>query len=123
METSMSAITALDEEGNMVYANREVSETMETNNGVTLPREEVLPVDPAAFGAERREELMREVRRAIARGEVRADVDVDMLHYLITAMNVSIVEYCSEKYPDTLIDAVTDSVDAFTDLLKNGIGA
>jgi AcrR family transcriptional regulator len=63
------------------------------------------------------------IRQAIARGELRDDVDVDMLHYIIMAMNVSIVEYCSEKYPDTLIDAVTNSVDAFTDLLKNGIAA
>jgi hypothetical protein len=33
----------------LVDANREVSETLETNNGVTLRREEILPVDPAAF--------------------------------------------------------------------------
>jgi AcrR family transcriptional regulator len=62
------------------------------------------------------------ISRAMARGEIRTDVDVDMLHAIIMAMNVSIVEYCSEKYPDTLLDAVAESVDAFMDLLKNGIG-
>ncbi len=36
----------------VVDANRAISETAETNNGVTLPREEVLPVDPAAFELE-----------------------------------------------------------------------
>ena len=36
----------------LVDANREVSESLETNNGVTLRREEILPVDPAAFELE-----------------------------------------------------------------------
>ena len=36
----------------LVDANREVSERVETNNGVTLRREEILPVDPAAFELE-----------------------------------------------------------------------
>ncbi len=36
----------------LVDANREVSETSEANNGVVLAREEILPVDPAAFELE-----------------------------------------------------------------------
>jgi len=36
----------------VVDANRDVPETSETNNGVQLAREEVLPVDPAAFELE-----------------------------------------------------------------------
>jgi len=36
----------------LVDANREVSESLESNNGVTLRREEILPVDPAAFELE-----------------------------------------------------------------------
>ena len=36
----------------LVDANREVDETLESNNGITLSREEILPVDPAAFELE-----------------------------------------------------------------------
>ena len=63
------------------------------------------------------------IKQAIARGEIRADIDIEMLNYIIASMNVSLVEYCSEKYPDTLYDAVADTVDAFMDFLRNGIGA
>jgi AcrR family transcriptional regulator len=62
------------------------------------------------------------IRQAVARGEVRADVDVVMLHTFISALSFSIIEYCSDKYPGTLYDAVPESIDAFTDMLKNGIG-
>jgi len=36
----------------LVDANRQVAETDEANNGATVPREDVLPVDPAAFELE-----------------------------------------------------------------------
>jgi AcrR family transcriptional regulator len=62
------------------------------------------------------------IRRAMARGEIRDDIDVEMLHTMINSLTFSIIEYCSEKHPDTLYGGVTESVDVFTDLLKNGIG-
>jgi AcrR family transcriptional regulator len=61
------------------------------------------------------------IEKAVDRGEVRADIDVGMLNYMIAAMNVSIVEYCSEIDPQSIYETATESVDAFIDLLKNGI--
>ena len=52
---------ARDKEGNpapfatmhvLIDAAREISETLETNNGAAIAREEILPVDPAAFEIE-----------------------------------------------------------------------
>ena len=63
------------------------------------------------------------IEQAIARGEVRADIDVQMLNYMITSMNVSIAEYSSERHPQTMVESVVESVDAYMDILKNGIGA
>ena len=63
------------------------------------------------------------IEQAIARGEVRADIDVQLLNYMITSMNVSIAEYSSERHPQTMVESVVESVDAYMDILKNGIGA
>ena len=62
------------------------------------------------------------IEKAVARREVRADIDVQMLKYLITSMNVVIVEYCSEFYPQAIFESMIETVDAFMDILKNGIG-
>jgi hypothetical protein len=45
-----------------------------------------------------------------------------MLNYIIASMNVSIVEYCSEIAPQAMYETVIESVDAFVDILKSGIG-
>jgi AcrR family transcriptional regulator len=62
------------------------------------------------------------IRQAISRGEIRDDVDVTILNYIITSLSVSIVEYCSGTNPDGVFDAVVEIVDTFMDVLKNGIG-
>lgn len=62
------------------------------------------------------------IERAIAKGEVRADVDINMLNYILAAMNVSLVEYCSDIAPDNLAETVVETVDTFMEILQNGIG-
>lgn len=63
------------------------------------------------------------LEQAIARGEVRADMDIKLMSHLIASMNLSIVEYYSEAFPGALYETVAESVDVFIDFLKNGIGA
>ncbi len=60
--------------------------------------------------------------KAIARGEVRADIDIKMLNYVIASMNVAIVEYCSDLHPQEMYESMLETADAFMDILKNGIG-
>ncbi len=62
------------------------------------------------------------VEEAIARGEVRTDIDITMLSFVITSMNVVVVEYCSEINPQAIFESMIETVDAFMDILKNGIG-
>jgi len=93
--------------GNKLLANKEA----------TVYRE--LKVNRLPFSYAIFEPLIEE---AVARGEVRADIDVQMLKYLITSMNVVIVEYCSEFYPQAIYESMIETADAFMDILKNGIG-
>ena len=93
--------------GNMLLANKEA----------TIYRE--LKVDNLPASYEIFEQL---IAQAVARGEVRADIDVQILRYLITSINVVIVEYCSEFYPQAIYESIIETADAFMDILKNGIG-
>jgi AcrR family transcriptional regulator len=62
------------------------------------------------------------VEEAISRGEVRTDIDITMLSFVITSMNVVVVEYSSEFNPQAIFESMIETVDAFMDILKNGIG-
>jgi AcrR family transcriptional regulator len=62
------------------------------------------------------------LENAIARGEVRADIDVKMFTYVIASLNVVIVEYWSELFPQAIDESMIETVDKFIDFLKNGIG-
>ncbi len=62
------------------------------------------------------------LQSAIARGEVRADIDVNMFAYLITSMNTLVVEYYLEFVSPAIDESMIETVDKFIDLLKNGIG-
>ena len=62
------------------------------------------------------------LENAIARGEVRADIDIKMLTYLIASMNVVVVEYYSEFVSQAIDESMIETVDKFLDFLKNGIG-
>jgi len=59
---------------------------------------------------------------AIAKGEVRADIDIQMFSYVIASMTVVIVEYYSEFHPQGIDETMIETVDKFVDFLKNGIG-
>lgn len=62
------------------------------------------------------------LKQAIDKGEVRADFDIRMLNHIITTMAAAIVEYCLELHPESAYETMGESVDAFIDILKNGIG-
>jgi AcrR family transcriptional regulator len=62
------------------------------------------------------------IEEAIARGDVRSDIDFTMLSFVITSMNMTVVEYCSEFHPQAIFDSMIETVDAFMDILKYGIG-
>jgi AcrR family transcriptional regulator len=59
---------------------------------------------------------------AVARGEVREDIDIKMFAYMITAMNANMVEYYMEHVAQDLDEGMFETLDKFLDLLKNGIG-
>ena len=72
---------------------------------------------PALTGYVRNSKLGEEFCRFI--NEFRPDRSPN---YIVAAMNVSIIEYCSDMYPDNVSEAVVETVDTFMDFLKNGIG-
>jgi AcrR family transcriptional regulator len=63
------------------------------------------------------------LENAIARGEVRADIDIKMFGYLITSLNAVVIEYYSEFVSQAIDESMIETVDKFLDLLKNGMGA
>jgi AcrR family transcriptional regulator len=63
------------------------------------------------------------LENAIARGEVRADLDIKMFGYLITSLNAVVIEYYSEFVSQTVDESMITTVDKFIDFLKNGMGA
>ena len=62
------------------------------------------------------------LEKAIAKGEIRADIDIRMLSFVIASMNVAVVEYCSEIDPQVICESMIGTVDAYMDILQNGIG-
>jgi AcrR family transcriptional regulator len=63
------------------------------------------------------------IKQAIDRGEVRPELDVEMLNFVIATMNQALVEYSSEQRNGPVHESVIASVDAYIDILKNGISA
>jgi len=63
------------------------------------------------------------LENAIARGEIRADIDIKMFAYLITSMSTVVIEYYSEFISQALDESMIATVDKFIDFLKNGMGA
>ncbi len=61
------------------------------------------------------------LQQAIARHEVRADVDVQFLAYLIAQLNTMIIEYTNERGAEAFDEELLPTVDQFIDLLKFGI--
>ena len=63
------------------------------------------------------------LQTAVAKGEVRPNLDIKMLAYVITAMNTSIIEYYIEYLEHDYDEKMLETIEKFLDFLKNGIGA
>ena len=63
------------------------------------------------------------LEKAVARGEVRADIDIKMLAYMIVPMNTHFVEYYMEHVAQDYDEGMFETLDKFVDLLKRGIGS
>ncbi|RME83965.1 MAG: TetR/AcrR family transcriptional regulator [Caldilineae bacterium] len=61
------------------------------------------------------------LEQAIARGELRQDLDVKMVAYLIAAMNALVVEYYTEYIAEDYGEHMLATVEQFVDMLQNGI--
>lgn len=61
------------------------------------------------------------LENAITRGEVRADVDVKMLVYLIAPLNTLIVEYYLEHVAVEYDEKMMETIEKFLDFLRYGM--
>jgi len=66
------------------------------------------------------EDLLKD---AIAKREVRADIDVPMFAYLITSMSTLVIEYYTEYVANEYNEKLFETIDKFIDFLKHGIGS
>ena len=62
------------------------------------------------------------LENAVARGEVRADIDIKMFAYMIASMNTLLIEYYTEFVAQDYDEKMFETIDKFLDFLKNGIG-
>ncbi len=68
------------------------------------------------------------LRLAIARGEIRPDIDIPFVIHILNTLNVATFEYYFESIKGNdfnmteIDDDVMDTVDLFIDFIKNGIG-
>ncbi len=62
------------------------------------------------------------LENAVARGEVRADLDTKMLAYMLVPMNAHFVEYYMEHVGKDYDEGLVGALDQFVDLLRSGIG-
>jgi len=63
------------------------------------------------------------LEKAVARGEVRADVDIKLFAYLIASLNTLVLEYYTEQVSSEYDEKMLTTVDPFIDFLSRGIGA
>ena len=62
------------------------------------------------------------LKNAIARAEIRADIDIKMLAFMIASMNALVVEYYVAETEKNLGPEMMASIDEFIDFLRKGIG-
>ncbi|MCJ7625728.1 MAG: TetR/AcrR family transcriptional regulator [Anaerolineaceae bacterium] len=60
--------------------------------------------------------------KAIDSGEVRGDIDIKLFAYLISTMNISVIDYYIDYVSPNYDGAIMETVDKFIDFLRNGIG-
>ncbi len=63
------------------------------------------------------------LEKAIERGEVRPDIDVQMVAYYITMINNGMVEYYTEYVNDHYDETMLATIDHFIDFLEHGLAA
>lgn len=63
------------------------------------------------------------LENAIEQGQVRRDVDVQMLAYFITLINNGMVEYYTEYVNDQYDETMLATIDHFVDFLEHGLAA
>ena len=62
------------------------------------------------------------LENAVAKGEVREDIDTRMLAYMLVPMNQRFVEYYMEQVAGDYDEGMLETLDQFVDLLRSGIG-
>jgi len=60
---------------------------------------------------------------AVAKGEVREDIDTKMLAYMLVPMNAHFVEYYMKQVAGEYDEGMVETLDQFVDLLRSGIGS
>jgi AcrR family transcriptional regulator len=95
----------------------EFSKRLMESKGTPL-YEEVMDVNmPTAY-----EFFERLLETAVAKNEIRADVDLKMLAYLVASMNALAMEYYTEHLASEFDDNLLPTVDRLIEILKHGIG-
>lgn len=62
------------------------------------------------------------LENAMARGELKAEIDIKMFAYMITSMNTLVIEYYTEHVAQTYDEKMIETIDKFLDFLKHGLG-
>ncbi|GAB4532764.1 MAG: TetR/AcrR family transcriptional regulator [Anaerolineales bacterium] len=62
------------------------------------------------------------LQQAIARGEVRPDVDLDLMGYLMGELNTLIMAYYAEHVSPSFDNRLLETVDRFIDFMRRGLG-
>ncbi len=102
-------------EENPEYA--EISKKLLENKGAPIYREVMADNLPSAYKF-----FEALLENAIARGEVRADIDIKMFAYMIASMNTLVIEYYTKYVAQHYDKKMLETVDKFLDFLKYGIG-
>ncbi len=95
----------------------EISNKLLKNKDSPIYEEAVTTILPAAYGFF---EILLEA--AIARGEVRADIDVKMFAFMIASMSALVVEYYIKNVAQDYDENMMAGFEKYLDFLKNGIG-
>ena len=95
----------------------EISKKMLENKDAPIYRELMAENLPSAY-----EFFETLLENAVARGEVRADIDTKMFAYMIASMNTHVVEYYMEHVAQDCDEGMFETLEKFLDFLKSGIG-
>lgn len=98
-------------------AYAKISKHFLSSKGTPFYKEVISQSMPAAF-----EFFEPWLKKAIQKGELRSDLDVHMIAYLITSLNTLVVEYYLEYISSEYQERMIETVDKFLDFLKQGIG-